>query len=97
MAEPTYRIALVSRLPAKPHLDVLFRTTRGFGVHITDDDVQALKNQNIAVVQLYATPEDYAGAVLDLNKQNALAAVQTVQDVAIAALESTDRDQFSVA
>ncbi len=97
MADPIYRIVLIPRLPTKPRLDVLFHTPKGFGVQVTDADAQALKAQGIPLVELYASADEYSGAVLGKSRQDALAALQTVTDPAIAALDPGDRDQFSVA
>jgi hypothetical protein len=97
MADATYRIVLIPKLPDDPHLDVVFRTSKGFAVKVTDADVQALTSQKIAVASLYASTDDYVASVMSLSRQDAIAAVQSTQDQAVAALDPSDQGQFSVA
>jgi hypothetical protein len=91
------RIVLIPRWPADMHLDLLFRTSKGFAVQISDAKIQALRDQGIAALQLYLTVNDYVSAMSNLSREQAIAAVETTQSQALAALNPSDRDQFSVA
>lgn len=91
------RIVLIPRWPADMHLDLLFRTSKGFAVQISDAKLQALRDQGIAALKLYSTANDYASAMSNLTREQALAAIETAQTQALAALDPSDRDQFSVA
>jgi predicted Zn-dependent protease len=91
------KIVLVPRVPKDPHLDLLFRTARGFAVQATGAQVEAVRSQGIAVVELYATADDYVAAMQNLTKEQAIAAVEIKQTEALAALDPADRGQFPVA
>jgi hypothetical protein len=97
MDETVYRIVLIPRLPAGLFVDVVFRTKRGFAIKASDQLVQSLKSQNIPVVELYASAEEYAGEMMNKSKEAAIAAIESLQDQALAALDPAERDQFSVA
>lgn len=91
------RVVLISRIPDDSAPDVIFETEAGFGVQATDDDLQVFQAQGIAVIDLYATVDDWAVAVQDLTRDDAIAAVEKVQNQALALLAPANRGQFSVA
>ena len=91
------RIVLIPRWPADMHLDLLFRTSKGFAVQVSDAKIQALRDKGIAALKLYSTANDYASAMWSLSRDQAIAAIEAAQNEALAALDPSDRDQFSVA
>jgi hypothetical protein len=90
------RIVLIPRIPDDPVPDVVFETPVGFAVQATDADIQAFRAQSIAVIELYSTVDDYLSAMQNVSSDEAIAAVGTVQNQALAALDPSNRAQFSV-
>jgi hypothetical protein len=90
------QIVLIPRMPEKFFPDVVFGVGKAFAVHARVADLQALKAEGIPAVTLYASAQEYQTAVFNLNRDQALAALTTRQNEAIAALDPADRDKFSV-
>jgi hypothetical protein len=90
------RIVVIPRWPDDSYLDLLFRTSKGFAVQVSDAQIQALRDQGIAAVKLYSTVNDYVSAMWNLSRDEAIAAIETVQTQTLAALDASDRNQFSV-
>ena len=97
MDEEQRKIVMIPGMPKSFRPDLLFRTPRGFAVQASDAEIETIRGEGIAVAQLYASAEDYVAAMQSLSKEDAIAAVETVQNQVLAALDPKDRDQFQVA
>jgi hypothetical protein len=84
-------------MPENMALDFIFRTEAGIAVQVSDEEIQALRAQQIPVIDLYASGNEYAAAVHGLNKEQALAALTSAGNTALAALTPEERSQFGVA
>lgn len=97
MAEPANAVVLVPALPSGLPLDVLFLTPRGAAVLVDPDMLQALRDLGVPAVELFASGDEYAAAVSGLSRDAAIAAVEAIQDRALAALTPEERGRFGVA
>ncbi|MBI3953185.1 MAG: hypothetical protein HY330_01585 [Chloroflexi bacterium] len=91
------RIVLIPEMPADLDLDFVFETDRGVAVRASDATVQVLRDRGIPVAELFRSSNEYAGAVLGLPREQALAAIESVQNAALAALSTEERGRFRVA
>ena len=91
------RVVLIPRLPDDLVLDVLFRTGTGFAVQVSDEEVQAITSRGIAVADLYASANEYAAAMQNLTRDEAIAAIETNRNQVLAALTPDERRQFGLA
>ena len=61
----------------------------------TDDEIQTLSDRNIPVAVLYQSGNDYAAAMENLSKEQALVAVQSSQNTALGDLTQSERDMYA--
>ncbi|MBV9773307.1 MAG: hypothetical protein JO040_05125 [Gemmatimonadetes bacterium] len=91
------RIVLVPAIPAGMALDVVFRSPRGLAVQVTEAEAAELRRRGVPVAELYPSGNEYAAAVAGLSRDEAVAALESAQGTALAALDPGDRDRFGVA
>jgi hypothetical protein len=93
----TSRVVLVARLPDDLVVDILFKTSKGVAILASDKAIALLKGKGIAVVELFRSGNDYAAGVANLTREQAIAAVESVQSTALAALTPEERGRFGMA
>ena len=91
------RVVLIPRMPEDEAYDLIFRTNRGLAIQATDEEIQTLRSKGIPVIELYATTNEYAGDMLNKTSDQALAAIQSLQDTRLASLPRKERDKFGLA
>jgi DNA gyrase/topoisomerase IV subunit A len=91
------RIVLIPQMPEEMVLDFVFRTEAGTAVQASDEEIQALQERGVPVATLYDSGNEYAAAVVNLTKEEAIAVVESAQNTALAALTPEERDEFGVA
>lgn len=95
------RIMLIPRLPEDFALDVLFRGPDGFIVQASEAEIARLQQGDargpIAVAELYRDGNEYARAMSNLTKEEAIAALAAARTFAVAALSPSERSQFGIA
>jgi hypothetical protein len=96
MAEDS-KVVLIPRMPTDLALDLLFMTAKGLAVQASPEEIQTLQSQGVPVLELYSSSDDYASALFALTEQEATAAIETLQNTALAALTPEEQNQFPVA
>jgi hypothetical protein len=89
-----FRIVLIPRMPGDMALSFVFRTEKGIAVRASVDNIQSLRSRGIPVLELYSSSNDYSGDMYNLTKDEALAAIGTLQDTRLALLSEGERSQF---
>lgn len=89
-------IVLIPKLPGDVPLDPLVKTDKGVIVRASEDQIQLLRSKGIPVATLYASGNEYAGAVFNLNSDQALAEITRVQDTRLAALKPDEKSKFGL-
>lgn len=90
-------IVMIPSMPAGMVLDFVFKTEVGVAVRASEEKISQLRARGIPVVELFRSGNEYAAAVMNRSKEEAIAAISRVQDTALAQLTTDERDQFKVA
>lgn len=92
-----YPIVLIPELPPDLGLAPVFRTSRGIAVRVSDEELAWLHDHHIPVVELFQSSNEYAASMALRTRDQALAAIESVQNDRLALLPPTDRGKFGVA
>lgn len=91
------KIILIPQVPPGMAVDVLFRSTKGIIVQATEEEIQLLKSKGVAVATLYASGNEYSGALYNKSMNEAVSMIHSAEDTAVASLAPGERNQFPVA
>ena len=91
------KIVLIPRMPNDFTLDLVFKTDRGLAVQASDDDIQRLRDRNIPFVELFSSGNEYAAMMMNSTRDQAIAAIESTQQTALAALSLEDQNEFGIA
>lgn len=97
MTSESKKIVLVPAIPVSMTLDFVFNTSQGVAVRVSDADIAALESAGVAYVELYATSNDYAADMEDRTRDQAIAAIESVQTTKLALLSDPEKGQFGLA
>ena len=92
-----FRIVLIPKLPGDVPLDPLVKTDKGVVVRASDAQIQLLQSKGIPVATLYASGNEYAGAMFNLTEEQARAEINQLQDTRLAALKPDEKSKFGLA
>jgi hypothetical protein len=90
-------IVLIPKLPGDVPVDPLFKTNKGVAVRASEAQIQMLKSRGIPVVTLYASGNEYAGAMFNLSQEQANTEIGKLQDTRLAALAPDEKSKFGLA
>ena len=84
-------------MPGDVAVDPLFKTDKGVAVRASAEQIQMLKSRGIPVVTLYASGNEYAGAMFNLSQEQANTEISKLQDTRLAALAPDEKSKFGLA
>ena len=90
-------IVMIPSMPAGMVLDFVFKTEVGVAVRASQEKISQLRAREIPVIELFRSGNEYAAAVMNCSKEEAIAVIDKVQNTALAQLTTDERDQFGIA
>jgi hypothetical protein len=96
MDDDPFSVVLLATLPADLRLTLVGSTRRGPVALATAHQLALLRAGGIAFVELFATGNDYAAAMVDLERADAQAMLEQTEERALAALSDDERGRFTV-